>query len=129
MVAAPSYALPNLGYISWREFLGMFKHPIAAAASAVSILFFFLTQIANVFAIAHLPADLREALIAMSHIPTLLAWAILAIGILIAAYLAIQHFKKPKEGSTPDSAITERLHQQFALALDVPQNMGADTPT
>jgi hypothetical protein len=86
----------------------MFKRPIAVVVSVICFLFFVLTQIANFFAIAHLPVDLRDALIAMSHVPTLLAWAIFGIGILTAAYLAMEHFKKPKARSTPSDLAQRR---------------------
>jgi hypothetical protein len=75
--------------------MGSAKRIAAAIIAAVGLIFFALTQIANVIAIAHLPRDLREALVELSHVPTLAAYVILVIGLCGIAYLfldmGIQH--------------------------------------
>jgi hypothetical protein len=65
----------------------MFKHPVAAIVSGASLVFFFLTQAANLIGIVHLPKDIREALIAMSNVSTPLAYGILFVGLPVALKL------------------------------------------
>jgi hypothetical protein len=63
------------------------KRILAAVIAVAGIIFFVLTQIANIIAIARLPKDLREAFVELSQVAPLLAWSIFAIGFLAVAFL------------------------------------------
>jgi hypothetical protein len=86
----------------------MFKHPVAAIVSGASLVFFFLTQAANLIGIVHLPKDIREGLIAMSNVSTPLAYGILFVGLALLGYLIVEWLhnraKQKKDGETTNLA-------------------------
>jgi hypothetical protein len=79
------------------------KRIVAAIIAAVCLIFFILTQIANIVAIAHLPSDLREAFVELSHISSGVAYSILAIGLCGVAYLVLDTWIRhgPQRRSEP----------------------------
>jgi hypothetical protein len=72
---------------------------IAAAVAAICFVFFALTQIANVVAIAHLPKDLRDAAVELALVSPTLAWGIFWIGLISAIYFMHDILKQYRAGT------------------------------
>jgi hypothetical protein len=72
----------------------MHRKAIAFFAVLLSVAFFLLTKIdrfAHLVSFFSFPDDVEKALIAISKVPTLLAWAILLVGVACLIYVTYDH--------------------------------------
>ena len=100
----------------------MHRKAIAFFAGLSSVAFFLLTQfdrLAHLVSFFSFPDDVEKALIAISKVPTLLAWAILLVGVACLIYVTYDHFRGHPKKSTKGK--TSKAEAEKNTVLDALQ--------
>jgi hypothetical protein len=89
---------------------------VAGFGATVTLGLFLLTKaknLADIFAVIHLPHDISEALTVMSNVPAFLSYGALATGLICVGYLAWDTLKK--SGQSWPRSLTEHADNRISV--------------
>jgi hypothetical protein len=87
---------------------------VAAIAAGVSFTFLVLRALAEIAAIVHLPKDLEDAVVELSHVSSVATWTIAGIGLFAVGYLLHDLWRQycPKKTAVSALHLAHQLRRQ-----------------